>query len=163
MHLFDIICIELNSKCSSSDSSISSSYSVYIQYCPLSRDGWIHLIPSAIVCTPSLCFAQFRASSFFIPIFSVFSFTCFFQVFTCPHFLLPLITRSRATLTTLFSSLLSTCPYHLTPFIVASWSVFSFYPSCPCVLHSFFCLQLSHVYSSHHSFLRSQNCFFISF
>ena len=55
-------CLSLLSFCSSSSS--SSSYSVYIRCCPLSRDGQIHPIP-AIARTPSLHFAQFRTSSFF--------------------------------------------------------------------------------------------------
>ena len=48
----------------------SSSYSVFIPCCLLSRDGRIHPIPSAIARTPSLHFDRFRASSFFKPIFS---------------------------------------------------------------------------------------------
>ena len=96
----------------------------FIRCCPLSRDGWIHPIPSAIAYTQSLPFAQFRASSFFKPIFSVSSSTCFFQTFfSRPHFLLLLASRSRATLKTLLSSLLSTCPYHQTPFAIAIQSI----------------------------------------
>ena len=87
-------------------------------------------IPSAIARTPSLHLSRLRASSFFKPIFSVFSSTCFFQVFFGhPCFLLPLTLRFRATLKTLSSSLLSTCPYHLTPFAVANWSIVSFNPN----------------------------------
>ena len=57
-------------------------------------------------------------------------FTCFFQVFFGrPRFLLPLTSRFRATLKTLSSSLLSTCPYHLTPFAVANRSIVSFNPN----------------------------------
>ena len=105
----------------------SSSYSVFIQCSPLNRDGRIYPIPSAIACTPSLHLSRLGASSFFKPIFFVSSSTCFFQVFFGrPRFLLPLTSRSRATLKTLSSSLLSTCPYHLTPFVVANRSIVFF-------------------------------------
>ena len=54
----------------------------------------------------------------------------FFQVFFGrPRFLLPLTSRFRATLKTLSSSLLNTCPYHLTPFAVAYQSIVSFNPN----------------------------------
>ena len=74
--------------------------------------------------------SRLRASSFFKPIFSVSSSTCFFQVFFGrPRFLLPVTSRFRATLKTLSSSLLSTCPYHLAPFAVANWSIVYFNPN----------------------------------
>ena len=80
----------------------SSRYSVFIRCCPLSRDGRIHPIPSAIACTPSLHFVRFR-TSFFQPVFSVSSSTCFLQVlFSRPRFLLPFTSRSRATLIALW-------------------------------------------------------------
>ena len=105
-----------------------SSYSVFIQCCSLSRDGRIYPIPSAIAHTPSLHLSRLRTSSF--KSISVSSSTCFFQVFFGhPRFLLPLTSRSRATLKTLPSFLLSTCPYHLTPFAVANWSIVSFNPN----------------------------------
>ena len=118
----------------------SSSYSVFIQCCPLSRDSQIHPIPSAIVCTSSLHFARFRASSFFKPIFSVPSSTCFFQVFfSRPCFLLPLTSRSRATLKTLLSS-----PQHMSIHsLLLTGLFFSSTPACPSVLQSSFCQQLS--------------------
>ena len=98
-----------------------SSYSVFIPCCPFHRDDRIYPIPSAIARAPSLHLSRLRASSFFKPVFSVSSSTCFFQVFFGrPRFLLPLTSRFRATLKTLSSSLLSTCPYHLTPFAVAN-------------------------------------------
>ena len=104
-----------------------SSYSVFIRCFPFSRDGRIYPIPSAISRTPSLHLSRLRASSFFKPTFSVSSSTCFFQVFFGrPRFLLPVTSRFRATLKTLSSSLLSTCPYHLTPFAVANRSIVSF-------------------------------------
>ena len=110
--------------------SSSSSYSVFIRCFPFSRDGRIYPIPSAISRTPSLHLSRLRASSFFKPTFSVSSSTCFFQVFFGrPRFLLPVTSRFRATLKTLSSSLLSTCPYHLTPFAVANRSIVSFNPN----------------------------------
>ena len=86
----------------------------FIRCCPFRRDGWIYPILSAIACTPSLHLSRLRASSFFKPIFSVSSSTCFFQVFFGrPHFLLPFTSRFRATLKTLLSSLLCTCSHYL--------------------------------------------------
>ena len=109
---------------------VSSSDSVFIQCCPFNRDGQIYPIPSEIACTLSLHLSRLRASSFFKSIFSVSSSTCFFQVFCGhPRFLLPLTSRFRATLKTLSSSLLSTCPYHLTPFAVANRPIVSFNPN----------------------------------
>ena len=127
----------------------SSSYSVFIRCCPLNRDGRICPIPSKIACTPSLHFARFWASSFFKPIFFVSFSTCFFQLFFGrPSFLLPLTSRSRATLKTLSSSLLSTCSYHLTPFAVANRSIVSLNPSMSiCFLVVF----LSTPFGQHHS------------
>ena len=108
---------------------VSSSDSVFVQCCPFNRNGQIYPIPSAIARTPSRHLSRLRASSF-KPIFSVSSSTCFLQVFFGhPHFLLPLTSRFRATLKTLSSSLLSTCPYHLTPFAVANRSIVSFNPN----------------------------------
>ena len=62
--------------------------------------------------------------------FPVFSPTWFFQnFFGRLHFLLPLKSRSNATLKTPLSSLLSTCPYHLTPFADANRCIVSVNPS----------------------------------
>ena len=97
---------------------------VFVWYCPLSRDGWIYPSPSTIALTLFFTLVDSRHPP---PIFSVSSSTCFFQVFFgCLHFLLSLTSRSRPTLKILSSSLLSTCPYHLTPFAVANWSITSF-------------------------------------
>ena len=60
-----------------------------------------------------------------------------------PSFLLSLTSRFRATLKILSSSLLSTCPYHLTPFAVANRSIVPSTPACPSVLQSSFCQHLS--------------------
>ena len=109
---------------------LSSSNSVLIRCCPFNKDGRIYSIPSAIAPTRSLHLSRLRASSFFKPIFFVSSSTCFFQVFFGrPRILLPLTSRFRATLKTLSSSLLSTCPYHQTPFAVANRSIVSFNPN----------------------------------
>ena len=56
--------------------SSSSSYSVFIRCCPLTRDGRIHPIPSVIACSPSLHLSRFRTSYFFKPIFSISSLIC---------------------------------------------------------------------------------------
>ena len=110
--------------------SSSSTDSVFIWCCPFNRGGQIYPIPSVIACTPSLHLSCLRASSLFKPIFSVSSSTCFLQVFfDHPRFLFPITSRFRATLKTLSSSLLSTCPYHLTPFAVANRSIVSFNPN----------------------------------
>ena len=61
-----------------------------------------------------------------------------------PRFLLSLTSRFRATLKTLSSSFLSTCPYHLTPFAVANRSIeFPLTPTYPSVFQSSSCLPLS--------------------
>ena len=102
----------------------SSSYSVFIRCFPLSRDGRIHPIPSAIACLPSLHWSRFWASYFFKLIF------CCFLLFL----LLPALLRSSSLfLVTHFniesnpqitmSFLFSTCPYHLTPFALSDRSI----------------------------------------
>ena len=109
---------------------IISSDSVFILCCPFNSDGRIYPIPSAIARTPSLHLSRLMVSCFFKPIFSVSSSTCFFQVFLGhPRFFLPLTSRFRVTLKTLSSSLLSICPYHLTPFAVANRCIVSFNPN----------------------------------
>ena len=124
-----------------------SSSLVFIRCCPLSRDGGIHLIPSAITRTPSLHLSRSRVSSFFKSIFSVSS-TCFFQVFFGhPRFLLPVTSRFGATLKTLSSSLLSTRPYHQTPCAVSNRFIISFKPNmsiCYSVVFNFLTAQGSH-------------------
>ena len=112
----------------------SSSYLIFIWCCFLNRDAQIDMIPSAITCTPSLCLIQ----SILLQTNSVSS-SYFFQVFFgCSCFLLPLTSRSRTTLKTLSSFLLSTYPYHLTHLLL-----FSSILSCLSVLQLFFCQQLS--------------------
>ena len=102
----------------------------FIRCCPLSGGGRIDLIPSAIARTLSLHLYRFRVSSFFKPIISVSSSTCFLQVFSCRLcFLLSLTSRSSATLKTLSSSLLSSCPYHVISLAVANRTIVSFNPN----------------------------------
>ena len=134
--------------------SSSSSYSVFIWCCSLSRDGWIYPVLLAIACTPSFHLSHLRASSF-KPIFSVSSSTCFFQVFFGHfRFLFPLTLKFRATLNTLLSFLLSTCPYHLTQFAVANQSTVSFYPSMSiCSSVVFLSTIFLTAHGSHHSSL----------
>ena len=56
--------------------------------------------------------------------------TCVFHVFFgCPRFLLPFTSNSNSFLRTCPSSLLNTCPYHLTPFAFAIWTTVSFNPN----------------------------------
>ena len=62
-------------------------------------------------------------------IFSVSSSTCFQLLFGRPRLFLPLTLRSIATLKTILSPLLSTCPYHLTSFAVANRSIISYNPN----------------------------------
>ena len=118
--------------------SSSGGYSVFIQYCPLTRDGQIHLISSAIACTrspPSLGFSRFSLLSL------------------ATHL------KIQITLKTLSSFLLSTWVYHLTPFTLASRSIVFFHFSmsiCFSVVNFLTAHGFHH--SSLHFFL---NCFFI--
>ena len=97
---------------------------------PLPEMAGFTPISFAIACTSSFHWSRFRASSFFKPIYTVSSSTCFFQVFFGrPRFVLPLTSRSRATVIALPSSLLSSCQHHLTPSAVANWSIVSFNPN----------------------------------
>ena len=81
----------------------------------------------------------------------------FFQVFFGrPRFLLPLTSRSRATLKTLSSFLHSTCPYHLIPFAVANWFIVSFNPSTSLFFSRLSVNNFLTAHGSHHSSLRSR-------
>ena len=56
--------------------------------------------------------------------------TCIFHIFLGhPCFLLPFTSNSNTFLKTCPSSLLNTCPYHLTPFTFAIWTAVSFNPN----------------------------------
>ena len=103
---------------------------VLIRFFLVSEGGRMHLIPSAIAPTPSLHLARSKASSTLNPIFFIFSSTCFFHVcFGRPRFHGPFTSNIIAFFKKLSSSLLTTCPYHLTPFALAILSKVSFRPS----------------------------------
>ena len=90
---------------------------VLIRFFLVSEGGRMHLIPSAIAPTLSLHLARSVASSTLNPIFFIFSTTCFFHVcFGRPRFRGPFTSNIIAFFKMLSSSLLTTCPYHLTPF-----------------------------------------------
>ena len=93
---------------------------VLICFFLVSEGGRMHLIPSAIAPTTSLHLAQSVASSTLNPILFVFSSTCFFHVcFGRLRFHGPFTSNIIACFKTLSSFLLTTCPYHLTPFALA--------------------------------------------
>ena len=89
----------------------------------LHKWGWPDLPHSDSNLSNSHCnlhLAQFNASSFFKPTLLLSFSTCIFHVFLGrPRFLLPFTSNSNAFLKTCPSSLLNTCPYHLTPFAFA--------------------------------------------
>ena len=98
----------------------------FIRFCLLHEVDRIYLIPCSILCTLSCHIAQFRASSALEPVFFVSS-TCFTQIFFGRlRYLLSLTSRSKATLNTLPSFLLNTCPCHHIPFAIANPSAVSF-------------------------------------
>ena len=85
---------------------------------------------TAISSTPTLHLAWFMASSISKPTLILFSFpTYIFHVFVRPCFLLPFTSNSNAFCKTCPSSLLNTCPYHLTPFAFAIWTTVYFNPN----------------------------------
>ena len=92
---------------------------------PLNGGGQIHPTLTANSPTPTFYLARFKASSFSKPTlllsFSTFVFHVFFGR---PHFLLPFTSNSNAFLKTCPSSLLNTCPYHLTPFALFEQETF---------------------------------------
>ena len=119
---------------------------VLIRFFLVSEGGRMHLIPSAIALTPSLHLARSVASSNLNPIFFIFFSTCFFHVcFGHPRFRGPFTSNIIAFFKMLSSSLLTTCPYHLTPFALAI--LFKF-PSDPAFSsapqYSFYPLVLLH-------------------
>ena len=97
---------------------------------PINGDGWIYPTLTAISLTPTLHLARFKSSSFSKPTLLLSFSTCIFNVFFCsPHFLLSFTSNSNAFLQTSPSSLLNTCPYHLTPSTFAIWTTVSFNPN----------------------------------
>ena len=102
--------------------------------------------------TPTLHLAWFKASSICKPTLLLSFSTCVFHIFFGrPHFLLPFTSNSSAFLKTCPSSLLNTCPCHLTPFAFAIWTTVSFNLNIsfrPCVLF----------FPGHHFKLHKINC-----
>ena len=106
-----------------------SSNTVFIWYCPLSKDGRIHLFFLPLLALHLSTLLGFRQpfslnQSFLCPLPLASSKSFFCHLF----FLLPLTSRSRATLKTLSSFLLCTYLYHLTPFTVTNPSTVTFNP-----------------------------------
>ena len=87
---------------------------------PVNGGGRIYPTLTAITPTPTLHLARFKVSSFSKPTLLLSFFTCVFHVFFGrPCFLFPFTSNSNTFLKTCPSSLLNTCPYHLTPFTFA--------------------------------------------
>ena len=85
---------------------------------------------AAMFFTPLLHFFLSNASSCVRPILRLSSSTCDFHIaFGRPRRLLPSTWKSNALLKTSHSSLLKTCPYHLTAFALAKRSIVSLNPS----------------------------------
>ena len=86
--------------------------------------------PAAISLTPTLHLARFIASFFSKPTLLLsFSTYVYHVFFGRPRFLLALTSNSDAFPRTCPSSLLNTCPFHLTPFDFAIWTAVSFNPN----------------------------------
>ena len=106
----------------------SSSIQFWAGFIPVNEGGWIY--PTLPGITPTLHLARFFASSFFKPTLLLSFSTCDLHVFLGrPRFLFPFTLNSNAFLKTWPSSLLNTCPYHLTPFAFAIWTTVSFNPN----------------------------------
>ena len=96
----------------------------------LVQGGRMHFIPLAIALTPYFHLIRFVASSISNPILFTLSSTCLLHVcFGLPHFRCPFTASINAFFTTLSYFLLTTCPYHLTPFTFAILSTVFFKPS----------------------------------
>ena len=92
--------------------------------------GRMILIPSTIAVTPSLHLVRFAASSTSNLVLFTSSSTCLLLVcFGLPRFCYPFASSINALFWTSSSSLLTTCPYHLTPFVFAIFFSVSFKPS----------------------------------
>ena len=88
-----------------------------LQYIPINGGGQIYRGLTAISPNPTLHLARFKASSFSKPTLLLSFSTCVFHIFFgCFHFLLPFTSNSNTFFKTCSSSLLNTCPYHLTLF-----------------------------------------------
>ena len=107
---------------------------------------------------PTLHLARLKTSSFSkLTLLLSFS-TCLFHVSVVrPRFLLPFTSNSNTFLKTCPSSLLNTCPYHLTPFAFAIWTtVFPSIPTSPLGLLSSFSPSVLH-----HNWRKTKNWFFL--
>ena len=100
------------------------------RFIPINEGDRIYPSLTAVSPTPTLYLARFMASSFSKPTLLLSFSTCIFHVFFGhPRFLLPFTSNSNTFLKTYPSSLLNTCPYHLTPFAFTIWTTVSFYPN----------------------------------
>ena len=114
--------------------SLTFSITIIIQFwsrfIPVNEGGRIYPTLTAICPTPTLHLARFMASFFSKPELLLSFSTCVFHVFFGPpRFLLPYTLNCNTFLKTCPSSLLNTCPYHLTPFAFAIWTTVSFNPN----------------------------------
>ena len=108
----------------------SSSIQFWSRFIPVNRGGQIYPTATAISRTPTLHLARFKSSSLSKPTLLLSLSTCVFLVFLGrPRLILPFISNYNAFLRTCPSSLLNTCPYHLTPFAFAIWNTVSFNPN----------------------------------
>ena len=106
---------------------INQSIQFWSGFIPVNRGSQIYPTLTAISPTPTLHLTWFMASSLSKPPLLLFFSTCVFHVFFgCPRFLLPFTSNYNAFLKTSPSSHLNTCPYHLTPFAFAIWTIVSF-------------------------------------
>ena len=106
-----------------------SSIQFWSGFIPVNGGGRIYPTLSAIFLTPTLHLARFMASFFSKPTLLLSFSTCVF--FGRPRFLLPFTSNSNAFHRTCPSSLLNTCPYHLTPFALPSEPLFPSIPTSP--------------------------------
>ena len=96
----------------------------------LRKWGWPDLPHFGISPTPTLHLAGFMTSFFSKPTLLLSFSTCIFHAFFGhPHFFLPFTSNSNTFHKTCPSSLLNTCPYHLTPFAFAIWTTVFFNPN----------------------------------
>ena len=103
---------------------------ILIRVCPC-EGGRIYTILTAICSTPTLHLTRFMASSPKPTLLLCFS-TCIFHVFFgSPRFIFPFTSNSNAFHKTCPSSLLRTCPYHLTRFTFAIWTTVSLITTSP--------------------------------
>ena len=100
----------------------------------VNKSDRMHLIPLAIALTPSLCNLLHLQRNSFYTLFNL-SQPCLLLPFS---FRCPFTSSINVLFRTLSSFLLSTCPYHFTPFAFAILSHVSFKPSVSISVLSFF-------------------------